>query len=431
MTTVQGKSEEVFRRSCEKIPGGVNSPVRAFSGLSINPMIVDSGKGSRITDIDGREFIDYCCSWGPLIHGHCHPKIIEGVKEQLEKGTSFGISTEIELELAEKIVDWVPPIEKIRFVSSGTEATMTALRLARGYTGKNIIIKFSGNYHGHADSLLVQAGSHVSRLNSSATSGGVLEDTIKNTLCFEYNDSEAILRFFQENPLAKNVAAIIVEPVACNMGVVPAKASFLKTLREVTKTFNAVLIFDEVITGFRLGLKGALDVYPVEPDLICYGKVIGGGFPVGAFGGSSEIMNCLAPLGSVYQAGTLSGNPVAMRAGIESLKLLEQPGFFQALEEKTNRITGPVKKALASKKACLQQVGSLFTIFFGVENVESKNDQKNLDPVAFQKFFQRLYEKGIYLPPSQQEAWFVSSAHTNEDLTYTSNCILEFIDEYY
>lgn len=431
MLSTREKSQSIFSKSCEKIPGGVNSPVRAFSGLGIVPMIVKSGKGDMITDVDNNQYIDFCCSWGPLINGHAHPQILQGVQEQMQLGTSFGIATEIEFELADYIVNLIDPIEKIRFVSSGTEATMTALRLARGYTKKSHIIKFTGNYHGHADSLLVQAGSHASRLNVSATSGGVPEQVIEHTICLEYNNIDAIDAFFKKDSRADDVAAIIVEPVACNMGVVPAQLGFLQKLRESATKYGTLLIYDEVITGFRVGQRGALDLYPITPDLICYGKIVGGGFPVGAFGGSAEIMNHLAPQGAVYQAGTLSGNPVAMRAGLENLKLLSEPDFFQKIEAKANRITKPIREKLIGKDACIQQVGSLFTIFFGCKEVQSKADQSTLDPKTFAACFRYLFNKGIYIPPSQQEAWFVSSVHTEKHLDYTANQIMKFIDECY
>ncbi len=411
-------SEAIYARSCQVMPGGVNSPVRSFKSLGMPPLIVESGKGDTIRDADGNHYIDFCLSWGPLILGHAHPEVVRAACSQMEKGSSFGIATEVEEQLASKIVQLVPSIEKIRFVNSGTEATMTALRLARGYTERPKIIKFTGHYHGHSDGLLIQAGSGVASINPIATSKGVNASTIADTLCFPFNDFNAIRSFFRTSPMASQVAAVIVEPVAGNMGVVPPETGFLELLREETAHAGALLIFDEVITGFRVSLKGAQGLFGIEPDLTCFGKVIGGGFPVAAVGGKAKIMDCLAPLGQVYQAGTLSGNPVAMRAGLETLRLIEAPGFYERLLEKTNRFLAPIRDAIARKKAaaCVQQVGSMFTLFLGTERIRCKEDLKKLDEAHFGRLFKTLFQQGVYIPPSSNEAWFVSSAHTDEHL---------------
>jgi glutamate-1-semialdehyde 2,1-aminomutase len=424
------RSEEVYRKSCAVIPGGVNSPVRAFTGLGISPLIVEKGAGDLIWDVDGHVFVDYCLSWGPMILGHAHPNVVKGVVEQMGRGSSFGIATEIEERLAEKLVSLIPSLEKVRFVSSGTEATMTALRLARGYTERSKIIKFMGNYHGHHDALLVQAGSGVSSLNPLATSKGIHPGAIADTLLFSFNDISGVRSFFQMHPMAGEVAAVIIEPVAGNMGVVPPESGFLDMLREETQRIGAVLIFDEVMTGFRVGLKGAQGLYGIEPDLSCFGKVIGGGFPVAAVGGKASIMDHLAPLGQVYQAGTLSGNPVAMRAGWETLCLIEQPGFYEELFAKTERLVQPIKKTIEKigAKACLQHVGSMLTLFLGPKEVKNKQDAARVDEARFAKLFRFLLEKGIYIPPASQEAWFLSNAHTEEHIDNTAKAVCEFLE---
>ncbi len=425
------KSEAIYREACKVIPGGVNSPARAFKGLGLSPMIVESGAADVIRDADGKEYIDYCGSWGSLILGHAHPDVVRVACEQMAKGSSFGISTEIEQKIAAKIVGLIPSIEKIRFVNSGTEATMTAMRLARGYTERPKIIKFTGHYHGHSDSLLVQAGSSVSSINPLATSKGVNQSTIADTLCFPFNGFGEIRSFFRTNPLASQVAGIILEPITGNMGVVLPDKGFLELLREETARVGALLIFDEVITGFRLGLGGAQGLYGIDPDLTCFGKVIGGGFPVAAIGGKAKILDHLAPLGQVYQAGTLSGNPVAMRAGLETLRIIEKPGFYQKLAEKAERLSLPVQEALKRKNgnACWVQAGSMFNLFFGVKQVRCKEDLKSLDQEMFAHFFRTLFEQGVYISPSAYEAWFMSAAHTDEHIDYTARCICEFIDQ--
>jgi glutamate-1-semialdehyde 2,1-aminomutase len=424
---MRAKSEAIYKRGCEVIPGGVNSPVRSFKGLGIAPMIVESGAGDTIWDADGRSYIDYCCSWGALILGHADPEISASAIEQVKKGTTFGIATEVEVRMAEKIEKLVPSIEKVRLVSSGTEATMTAMRLARGFTGKSKIIKFTGHYHGHSDSLLVQAGSGASSLNPLATSLGVTSSVIQDTICFPFNDTEGLRSFFRTNSAASEVAAVILEPITGNMGVVLPKEGFLEMLREETRRLSALLIFDEVITGFRVGLTGVQGLYGIDPELTCLGKVMGGGFPAAAVGGKREILDCLAPLGQVYQAGTLSGSPVAVAAGLKTLERVEKKGFYEGLENKTCFLTREIEEAIRGKNICLQRKGSMFSLFFGVTQVTCKEDLKNLDLVQFGQFFRYLFERGIYIPPHSHEAWFVSSAHTESHLEYTASTIKSFI----
>jgi len=418
------KSAALYEQACLVTPLGVNSPVRAFPGLDQTPLIVESGYLDEVIDLDGYRYVDYCCSWGALIHGHAPPPVVEATQKRIAMGSSFGISTPIEAKLAAKVVQHVPSVEKVRFVSSGTEATMTALRLARGYTGKEEVIKFAGNYHGHSDSFLVQAGSGAA---SSSSSQGVLHDVVKNTLCVPYNDFDAARAALKR----QNVAAVIVEPIAANMGVVPPKEGFLEMLREETKKNGALLIFDEVITGFRVGLSGAQGLYGITPDLSCFGKVVGGGFPAAAFGGRADVMDHLSPTGGVYQAGTLSGNPVAMEGGYQALNLLETPSFYQTLEEKTHLITKPIQKLIEERglPLCLHQVGSLFTLFFGVTEVNNLEDVKGCDFGQFNDYFKFVFQRGIYLSPSQYEANFVSMAHSKEHLEMTRDVILEFIDQ--
>lgn len=421
-------SQQCFKDLCKVIPGGVNSPVRSFKGLGISPLVVDRGSGDIIYDVDGNDYIDYCGSWGPLIHGHAHPAIVSAAYQRMLMGTTFGITSAIEEQLARKVVELMPSIEKIRFVSSGTEATMSAARLARGFTGREFIIKFTGNYHGHADFFLVQAGSGVVGLTSTSSSSGIPDEIVQHTICLPYNDTEACRNVLLNAQYKNKIAAVIVEPIAGNMGCVPGTESFLKMLREVTQSIDAVLIFDEVISGFRVALGGAQALYGITPDLTCLGKILGGGFPAAAFGGRREIMDRLAPIGTVYQAGTLSGNPVAMAAGLQSLRMLEVDGFYEELERKANMITLPVKELFKKKniQACVQQVGSMFTIFFGRNHVASIEEGRTLDLTEFAKFFRYLFMNGVYIPPAQYEAWFVSSAHTDEHLEKTRDLILAY-----
>jgi glutamate-1-semialdehyde 2,1-aminomutase len=419
-------SKKIYEAACAVTPSGVNSPVRAFPGLEMTPLIVEDAKGDTLRDVDGHEYIDYCCSWGALILGHAHPRVVEAAVLRVQRGSSFGISTSIEEQLASHIVGKIPSIEKIRFVSSGTEATMSAIRLARGFTGRSLIVKFTGHYHGHADHLLVQAGSGAIHLPQNPSTG-VPQEFVQHTRCLPFNDIETCRAFLRSHP---QVAAVILEPIACNMGVVPATSAFLHMLREETAKIGALLILDEVITGFRVGLQSAQGLYGIQPDLTCLGKIIGGGFPAAAFGGSSEIMHHLAPMGNVYQAGTLSGNPVAMSAGLETLLEVEKPDFYSELEAKTNLITLPLQEALSRKKinACVQQAGSLFTLFFGLQKVTSKEDLSALDENLYKQFFCHLFERGIYIAPSPYEACFISSAHTTQNLERTRDAMLEFID---
>ncbi|MBS4168565.1 glutamate-1-semialdehyde 2,1-aminomutase [Parachlamydia sp. AcF125] len=421
-------SQLTYNHLCSVIPAGVNSPIRACKGLDQLPLVAESAEKDLIQDVDGNQFIDYCGSWGALIHGHAHPKILAAVQKRLEKGTTFGVTSAIEGQLASKVVQWIDSVEKIRFVSSGTEATMSAVRLARGYTGRPYIIKFNGHYHGHADFFLVKAGSSVADLPASS-SAGIPADIVKHVISLPFNDREAVREIFQDPKLRDQIAAVILEPVAGNMGVVPADPEFVELLRKETREAGSLLIFDEVITGFRLGLRGAQGIYPVKPDLTCFGKIIGGGFPAAAFGGKKEIMDYLAPLGPVFQAGTLSGNPIAMEAGLQTLVLAEQPGFYEKLEEKTHLIVQPVQEFLLRNElpACVQQVGSMFTLFFGRRKVTNHEEAQLLDFPRFARFFRFMFAQGIYVPPSQHEAWFVSSAHEIEHLEKTREAILSFL----
>lgn len=423
----KSKNQEIFERLCEVIPGGVNSPVRSCQSMGQLPLVASAGKGDLIYDLEGTPFIDYCCSWGPLIHGHAHPEIIAAATRRMALGTSFGVTTEIEERLARKVTEWVPSIESVRFVSSGTEATMTAARLARGYTGRDLLVKFAGHYHGHADFFLVQAGSGVFGLTPTSSSKGIPEACIEHTICLKFNDIEELTQVFKEK--GERIAAVILEPIAANMGLVAADPEFAQTLRRITREYGALLIFDEVISGFRVDPGGAQALYGIVPDLTCLGKIIGGGFPAAAFGGKKEIMNFLAPLGPVYQAGTLSGNPVAMEAGLQTLKLLEVPGFYEELQRKTDLITKPVQEWIQQHDfpGCIQQAGSLFTLFFGQRAVRDMEDAKKLDNPRFAQFFRWMYARGVYVPPLQYEAWFVSAAHTDEHLVHTRDLILEFL----
>ena len=421
-------SKKIFEKSREVFPGGVNSPVRSFQGLGISPIVVRSGKGDILTDADGGHYIDYCMSWGALILGHAPALIMDKVREQLEKGTTFGAATEEELSMGEWITSRVPSVEKVRFVSSGSEAVGAALRLARGFTGREVIVKFDGNYHGAIDPLLVKSGSFLRGQNSEASSAGIPKDIALSTITLPFNDIESINKFF-EKP-RRDVAAVIIEPIAGNMGVVPASRQFLKLLRQYTSDNGILLIFDEVISGFRVALTGAQGLYGVEPDLTTFGKIIGGGFPAAAVGGAREIMDYLAPLGAVYHAGTLSGNPVAMKAGLATLEILEGHRFYEKLKAKADIITKPVEKAIFEKgiDACIQQVGSMFTLFFGAKSVQTSQDLEKLNTDLFRKFFQFLFVKGIYIPPSQFESWFVSMAHTEAHLEKTRDVILQFFE---
>ena len=424
------KSKRIFEKSKKVIPGGVNSPVRAFIGLGMDPLIVEQGKGDTITDVDGRSFIDYCMSWGALLHGHAHPEVLRRSIQRMQMGSSFGIATEVEERLACKVVEAVPNIDQVRFVSSGTEAAMTAVRLARGYTSRPVVIKFNGNYHGHSDAFLVKAGSGVSQVSNDSSSDGVPKDIVKNTLSIPYNDPVALRKILRDPFYSRFVAAVVLEPIAANMGVVQPTQEFLETLREETQRIGAVLIFDEVITGFRVAYGGAQEYFGMEADLTCFGKVVGGGFPAAAFGGKREIMDHLAPQGKVYQAGTLSGNPVAMEGGLATLELAEQEGFYQELERKTKVITAPVCRCIQEKgiRATLQEAPGMFTLFLGIEVASSFDDLKGLDKELFNRYFRHMWERGIYVSPSPYEACFISSAHTDPHLELTRDAILEFLE---
>jgi glutamate-1-semialdehyde 2,1-aminomutase len=425
----RGLSSKVYEEMCSYIPGGVNSPARAFRNVGASPLIISHAIEDTLFDIDGHSYIDFCNSWGALILGHCDEKIIQAVYEQIKKGSSFGISTEVEGLLAKKIISFMPHIEKIRFVSSGTEATMSAIRLARGFTNKDYVIKFSGNYHGHSDSLLVKAGSGLYSEEGVSDSLGVPKSVIENTLVLPFNDLEALINCFKNEKYSENIACVILEPIAGNMGVVKAKNSFINALRNLTSQHNSLLIFDEVMCGFRVALKGACEFYDITPDITCLGKIIGGGYPAAAFGGKAEIMNILAPLGGVYQAGTLSGNPIAMRAGYETLSRISEPGFFKELNKKMDYLLNPVIEKLQTRKgiASVQKLGGMFTLFFGKDHVDSAEEGASLNLDIFKEYFNFMLNNGIYMPQSQYEACFISSAHTYEHLKYTSDKIIEFL----
>ena len=414
MKTYQ-KSRNLFKKAQSLIPGGVNSPVRACRSVGIDPLFIEKAVGSHLTDADGNTFIDYVGSWGPMILGHSHPSVIRALEKVLTRGTSFGAPVDLEVELAELIVARVPAIEKIRMVNSGTEATMSAVRVARGVTGRNTIIKFDGCYHGHADSFLVAAGSGVATLNI-AGSPGVPDSVIAHTLSLPYNDVEAFQSVMQKS--GDEIAAVIVEPVAGNMGLVPPAGGFLETLRAETEKHGAILIFDEVMTGFRVARGGAQDLFQIEPDMSCFGKIVGGGLPVGAYGGRKEIMTQVAPEGPVYQAGTLSGNPLAMAAGIATLKALDAPEFYKNLERTAGRLADGLAAA-AGTNAVVNRVGSMLGLFFTAGPVTDFETAKMSDLDKFTDYYQKMLEKGIYLAPSQFEALFVSAAHTDEDIDAT------------
>lgn len=414
------RSKELFEAAKRHIPGGVNSPVRAFGSVGRTPRFIASAHGSRIVDVDGNEMIDYVCSWGPGILGHAHPRVIEKVREACGYGLTYGAPTEQEVQMAGVLAELIPSMEVSRLVSSGTEAVMSAIRVARGYTQRDKIVKFKGCYHGHSDGLLVKAGS-AALTTSVPDSAGVPADYTKNTLVAQYNDPASVEELFQANP--EEIAAVVVEPVAANMGVVPPAPGFLEFLREITKQNGALLIFDEVITGFRLALGGAQEYFHVTPDLTTLGKIVGGGMPIGVYGGKHEIMEMVSPLGPVYQAGTLSGNPIATAAGLETLRILrEDPGIYQRLEEKAVRITETVREA-AGEAVCVNRIGSLLSIFFTPEQVTDHESAVSSDTARYAEYFGYLLDHGIYTAPSQFEAMFVSDAHTGEDIETTCRVI--------
>ncbi len=412
------RSLRLFQEAQQYLPGGVDSPVRAFKAVGGTPPFIVRGQGSKVYDADGNEYIDYVCSWGPLILGHAHPQVVDALTKAVQRGTSFGAPTELETTLAKMICSAIPSIEMIRFVNSGTEATMSALRLARAFTARDKTIKFAGGYHGHADGLLVKGGSGLATL-SLPNSPGVPSSYAQNTLVAPYNNTEAVAQLFQRHP--NEIAAVIVEPVAANMGVVPPQPDFLERLRSLTSQFGALLIFDEVITGFRVAYGGAQNLFKITPDLTCLGKIIGGGLPVGAYGGRREIMEMMAPTGPVYQAGTLSGNPLAMTAGIETLRVLSELGAYERLEDAASRLEKGIARAASSLKLKLtiSRFVSLLTIFFNDNPALDYESVSQADTALFGRFFQQLLSEGIYWPPSQYEAAFVSLAHSDEDIQTT------------
>jgi glutamate-1-semialdehyde 2,1-aminomutase len=409
------RSQSLFERAKQIIPGGVNSPVRACRSVGTDPVIVARGDGAYIFDVDGNRYIDLIGSWGPLILGHSHPEILDAIKETMSQGTTFGAPTEIEVRFAEAIHAAYPSMEMVRAVSSGTEATMTALRLARGFTGRDKIVKTDGGYHGHADMLLVSAGSGVATLGIPG-SAGVPEGAARDTLVVPYNDLGAVEATFARN--AGEIAAIIIEPIAGNMGLVLPADGYLQGLRAICDQHGALLIFDEVITGFRVGFGGAQARYGVRPDLTCLGKIVGGGLPAAAFGGRAEIMQKLSPLGPVYQAGTLSGNPLAMAAGLKCLEILARPGTYERLDQLGDRLADGLGAAVRTKgiPGCVNRVGSMVTLFFTAGPVTDYASAKTSDTVRFGAFFRSMRERGVFLPPAQYEAMFVSLAHAEEDV---------------
>ena len=415
----QEKSLQYYDEAVRVIPGGVNSPVRACRSVDANPLFIESGQGSKIRDVDGNEYIDFVCSWGPLIHGHAFPPVIEAVREALSRGASFGAPTRQEVHLARLLTDCIPSMDKVRLVNSGTEAAMSAIRLARGVTGRSRIIKFDGCYHGHADSLLVAAGSGVATLGIPG-SPGIPEETAGLTLSLPFNNLDAIEQAFTR--YGPEIAAVIVEPVAGNMGVVPPQAGFLEGLSKLCGRNHSLLIFDEVITGFRVGLGGAQALYGVTPDLTCLGKIIGGGLPVGAFGGKKEIMTHLAPEGNVYQAGTLSGNPLAVAAGIAAIEALrDDPDVYDRLERSSAALADGLRESAAAHDVECQgnRVGAMSTLFFTKDPVTDYASATRSDTGLYARFFNGMRDRGIYLAPSQYEATLVSTAHTDEDIRAT------------
>ena len=420
-------SAGLFERSSRVVPGGVNSPVRAWSAVGGEPVFVGRGAGSRIFDEDGRGYIDYVCAWGPLILGHAPAAVVDAVVSAVPEGMGFGAPTRKELELAELVSERIAGIEQLRLVNSGTEATMSAIRLSRGYTGRNKVLKFDGCYHGHVDALLAKAGSGVASF-SLPDSAGVPESFTGQTLIAGFNDVASVRSVIQENH--QDLAAVIVEPVCGNMGVIPPEPGFLDALRELTRQYGIVLIFDEVITGFRVAPGGAQERYGVTPDLTCLGKILGGGLPVGAFGGRRDIMSCLAPVGPVYQAGTLSGNPVTVTAGLATLRALEAPGVYRELEEKGRKLEEGLKGVLGrGVQGTVNRVGSMLTLFLGLDRVTEPDHARACDRDRFARFFHGMLARGIYLPPSPFEALFLSLAHSDEDIAATVTAFADWAEE--
>ena len=412
------QSRKIFVRALKKIPGGVNSPVRAWQSVGGSPLFIERGEGSLVFDADGNKYIDFVGSWGPLILGHANPEVLRAVAQRAAKGTTFGAPTAGEVELAELVSRWIPSIQKLRLVSSGTEATMSAIRVARAFTKRPKLIKFDGCYHGHSDGLLVKAGSGVATLGLP-DSPGVPASFARETLIARYNDTQSVQKLF--NRYGKQIAAVIVEPICGNMGVIVPQPGFLSGLREITQRHGALLIFDEVITGFRVALGGAQEIFKIKPDLTCLGKVLGGGLPLAAFGGRRAIMDLLAPVGPVYQAGTLSGNPLAVAAGLATLKLLSRPGAYTELAGKGKRLEDGFRKVLDRYEiiAAINRIGSMMTLFFGVDQVCNADDARRCDRQKFARYFHGMLDRGVYLPPAPFEAMFVSLAHSKSDLDKT------------
>lgn len=418
------KSVEIFEKSKNYIPGGVNSPVRAFRAVGMTPLIIEKAMGSKIYDADGNEYIDYVCSWGPCILGHSEKSVIGAVKKACDKGLTFGAPTENEYVLAKLICELVPSMEKIRLVSSGTEAVMSAVRVARGYTDRDMIVKFNGCYHGHSDGMLVKAGSGA-MTQSIPDSKGVPCDYARNTLIAEFNDTKSVEELFES--FGDKIAAVIVEPVAANMGVVIPEEGFLHFLRDITQKYNSLLIFDEVITGFRIGLGGAQEFFGITPDLTTLGKIIGGGMPMGAYGGKNNIMDIVAPEGPVYQAGTLSGNPIATAAGIQTIRtLINTPDIYNILQNQTNKLVKAIEEKF-NNSVCVNHIGSLMSVFFTEDKVKDYNSAMTSDTLKYAGFFGYLLEHGIYTAPSQFESMFISYAHSDEDISRTCEIIKEYL----
>ncbi|MCE5324767.1 glutamate-1-semialdehyde 2,1-aminomutase [bacterium] len=415
---IHSKSNELFERAKQLMPGGVNSPVRAFGSVGGQPIFIKRGKGCRVFDEDGNSYIDYVCSWGPLILGHAYPSVVDAIRQTAQDGTTFGAPTAMEVKMAEMIVDAVPSIEMVRLVSSGTEAVMSAIRLARGYTGRDKIIKFEGGYHGHADYMLAKAGSGVATF-TLPDCAGVPVSAASDTIVMPYNDMDAVANAV--NSMKDQIACIIVEPVAGNMGVVTPKQGFLNGLREICSANGILLIFDEVITGFRVSYGGAQELFGVTPDITTLGKIIGGGLPVGAYGGKREIMEQVAPVGPVYQAGTLSGNPIAVSAGIATMEALKHNGFYDDLNQKSDRLKYGIEKAAADAgiRVKINSVGSMMTVFFTDELVCDYASAKKSNTQAYARFFHAMLERGVYMAPSQFEAAFLSAAHGFDEIEYT------------
>ncbi|MDD4802393.1 MAG: glutamate-1-semialdehyde 2,1-aminomutase [Syntrophomonas sp.] len=421
------KSEQLFRKAQKYMPGGVNSPVRAFKSVGLDPLVIKKGQGSKIYDVNDNEFIDYVCSWGPLILGHCHPEVIEAICAAAREGTSYGACCEKEIELAQLICEAFPAMDKVRLVNSGTEAAMSAIRLARAYTGRDKIVKFEGCYHGHADSFLIKAGSGMLTAGVP-TSPGVPKSLVEQTLVCRFNDLDSVKKAFMQS--GPNIAAVIVEPIAANMGLVNPQPGFLEGLREITSRYGSLLIFDEVITGFRVCYGGVQTLKNIKPDLTTLGKIIGGGLPVGAYGGKKEIMNRVAPEGDVYQAGTLSGNPLAMAAGIASLQKLQANDFYESLASKACDLTERLQSSFAAHdiNCAINRNSSLFSVFFTEQKVYDYESVLSCDTRKYALFYRNLLQAGVYFPPSQFEVCFVSAAHSDEDVDNTVKAVNKALD---